>query len=53
MPPKDGPSCSECGLPNYEGLCPHCLGDAGAYENELVPPFESIRDQGRGENFDD
>jgi hypothetical protein len=27
MPIKDGPSCPGCGLPNYEGLCPHCRGD--------------------------
>lgn len=37
----DGPSCSGCGLPNYEGMCPHCRGDQDAYEHELVPPFES------------
>lgn len=42
MPIKDGPSCPGCGLPNYQGLCPHCLGDAAAYEAELVPPFEPI-----------
>lgn len=41
---KDGPSCPGCGLPNYEGLCPHCRGDLDAYEHELVPPFESERD---------
>lgn len=40
-PPKDGPACPGCGLPNYEGLCPHCRGDQDAYEAELVPPFES------------
>ena len=34
-------SCPECGLANYEGLCPHCRGDQDAYEHELVPPFES------------
>jgi hypothetical protein len=44
MPVKDGPACPGCGLANYEGLCPHCRGDADAYEHELVPPFESIRD---------
>ena len=43
MPVKDGPSCPGCGLPNYEGLCPHCRGDQDAYERELVPPFESSR----------
>lgn len=42
MPVKDGPACPGCGLPNYEGLCPHCRGDADAYERELVPPFELI-----------
>jgi hypothetical protein len=45
MPVKDGPACPGCGLPNYEGLCPHCRGDADAYEHELVPPFESLNDQ--------
>ena len=39
MPVKDGPSCPGCGLPNYEGLCPHCLRDQQTYEEELVPPF--------------
>jgi len=48
MPPKDGPACPGCGLPNYEGLCPHCLGDADAYEAELVPPFEPIEEDDRG-----
>ncbi len=50
MPVKDGPSCPGCGLPNYAGLCPHCLGDWAAYEEELVPPFESSLDTkgGRG-----
>ena len=43
MPVKDGPSCPHCGLPNYEGLCPHCRGDQDAYEHELVPPFETTR----------
>lgn len=38
---KDGPSCRGCGLPNYQGLCPHCRGDQDAYERELVPPFPS------------
>lgn len=38
-PVKDGPACPDCGLPNYEGLCPHCRGDQDAYEAELVPPF--------------
>lgn len=41
MPVKDGPACPGCGLPNYEGMCPHCRGDQDAYERELVPPFES------------
>lgn len=41
---KDGPSCPGCGLANYEGLCPHCRGDAESYEAELVPPFEPIDD---------
>lgn len=45
MPVKDGPSCPGCGLSNYEGLCPHCTGDAEAYERELVPPFLSIQEQ--------
>jgi hypothetical protein len=38
---KDGPSCPGCGLPNYEGLCPHCRADQDAYERELVPPFQT------------
>jgi hypothetical protein len=38
---KDGPSCPGCGLPNYEGMCPHCTGDQVRYEEELVPPFPS------------
>lgn len=41
MSVMDGPSCPGCGLPNYEGLCPHCRGDQDAYERELVPPFDS------------
>lgn len=41
MPVKDGSYCPGCGLPNYDGLCPHCLGDREGYERELVPPFES------------
>jgi hypothetical protein len=41
---KDGASCPECGLANYEGLCPHCRGDLDAYEHDLVPPFPSERD---------
>ncbi len=40
---KDGPSCQGCGLPNYEGICPHCRGDAEGYERVFVPPFESLR----------
>lgn len=47
MPVKDGPSCPECGLPNYSGLCPHCRGDQDAYEAELVPLFETTREQDR------
>lgn len=43
MPQKNGPSCPGCGLPNYEGLCPHCTGDQQAYEDELVPPFPTSR----------
>ena len=43
MPVKDGPECPGCGLPNYEGLCPHCRGDQDAYEEELVPPFPSSK----------
>lgn len=42
---QDGPSCPGCGLPNYSGLCPWCRGDQDAYEHELVPPFESSRDE--------
>jgi hypothetical protein len=38
---SEGPSCPGCGLANYEALCPHYRGDQGAYEYELVPPFES------------
>ena len=45
MSVKDGPSCPGCGLPNYEGLCPHCRGDQDAYERELVPPFPTSRDE--------
>ncbi len=36
---RDGESCRGCGLPNYQGLCPHCRGDQRAFEDELVPPF--------------
>lgn len=50
MPVKDGPACPECGLPNYEGLCPHCRGDQDAYEAELVPPFESSLSDREREN---
>lgn len=53
MPVKDGPSCPECGLPNYEGLCPHCRGDLDAYEEELVPPFPSERDRLNEERLED
>lgn len=28
----DGPSCQGCGLPNYQGLCPHCRGDQSEWE---------------------
>ncbi len=45
MTVKDGAYCPECGLANYEGLCPHCRGDAEAYEHELVPPFPSLQEQ--------
>ncbi len=45
MPVKDGASCPDCGLANYEGLCPFCRGDEAAYERELVPPFESFREE--------
>jgi hypothetical protein len=45
MPVRDGSSCPGCGLANYAGLCPHCLGNAAAYEHELVPPFPSIAEQ--------
>ncbi len=38
---KDGSYCPGCGLPNYEGLCPHCRGDQAAYEEELAPYFGS------------
>lgn len=53
MPIRDGPSCPGCGLPNYDGLCPHCRGDQDAYERELVPPFmTSMPDQSEGDDFD-
>lgn len=42
---KDGSSCPGCGLPNWQGLCPHCRGDQDQYERELVPPFPSTRDE--------
>lgn len=42
---KDGSHCPGCGLPNYDGLCPHCRGDRDAYERELVPPFPSSVEQ--------
>lgn len=45
MPIKDGAYCPGCGLANYQGVCPHCAGDAQRYEEELVPPFPSQRDQ--------
>lgn len=44
-PVQDGASCPGCGLANYAGSCPHCRGDAEAYESELVPPFPSIAEQ--------
>ncbi|QTL96535.1 hypothetical protein GM661_00410 [Iocasia frigidifontis] len=28
-------SCPNCGLPNYEGLCPVCEADEQAYMEEL------------------
>lgn len=43
MTVRDGPNCPGCGVPNYEGLCPHCRGDQDAYERELVPPFATSR----------
>ena len=43
MPQKNGLYCPGCGLPNYQGLCPHCRGDQQAYEDELVPPFFTSR----------
>jgi hypothetical protein len=39
VPQRDGPSCPECGLPNYEGLCPVCRGDEQGYRSELEPFF--------------
>ena len=43
---QEGESCGGCGLPNYQGLCPHCRGDQEAYENELAFAFgSSIEEQ--------
>ncbi len=52
MAVRDGPNCPGCGLPNYEGLCPWCRGDQDAYERELVPPFETTRDDEDDEQYD-
>lgn len=41
MSVMDGESCPGCGLPNYQGLCPHCTGDQALYEQELAPYFGS------------
>lgn len=32
---KDGPACRVCGLPNYQGVCPHCRGDEDESRREL------------------
>ncbi len=48
MTKRDGKYCPGCGLPNYEGLCPHCCGDRDAYEYELVPPFPTTTTPQRG-----
>lgn len=53
MPVKDGPACPGCGLPNYEGICPHCSGDVDAYEAELVPPFPSEHDRLNEQRLED
>lgn len=37
MPVHDGPACPGCGLPNYSGMCPVCLGDEQAAWNEKLP----------------
>lgn len=40
---QDGPSCSGCGLSNYEGLCPHCRGDEAEFNEMMsrrVPPLD-------------
>ncbi len=36
---QDGPSCLGCGLPNYQGICPHCRGDEQEYNQVLGPYF--------------
>jgi hypothetical protein len=41
MSQKDGAACPDCGLANYEGLCPVCRGDYPAYVEELEPYFGS------------
>lgn len=45
---KDGPTCPGCGLPNWQGICPHCAGDQRRYEEELVPPFPSSLNETEG-----
>jgi len=31
---KEGSYCPNCGLANWEGLCPHCLGECDGYPDE-------------------
>ena len=35
---EDGPSCQGCGLPNYQGFCPHCRGDKSEWERMWGAP---------------
>jgi hypothetical protein len=47
---QDGNSCIGCGLPNYQGLCPHCRGAQQAYEKEFGPLFPTSRNDNPCDN---
>ena len=37
---KEGEYCPNCGLANWEGLCPHCLGESDEQQFEQEPEEE-------------
>lgn len=43
MPYEEGSYCPNCGLANWEGLCPHCSGEGQPYEQEPDYPQQDER----------